>query len=832
MSLRKKKGLKRAFAGALALATVITMQPQMTKGLHIAQSAKVVHAAAFSSQNADTFSWDNANVYFLLTDRFKNGDSSNDHSYGRGKDQYGNVINYNNKAATFHGGDFKGITQKINEGYFDNLGVNAIWLSAPYEQIHGYVVGNDDKESYAHYSYHGYYVLDYTETDKNFGTKEDFKTLVDTAHKHGIRIVMDIVMNHAGYNSSQDMNEFQFGTLKNGWQNAYYRSSGINNSTYHSVIDYNSSNYDWGKWWGNSWVRAGLPGYNGGDNSDQRTNLNGLPDFRTESDNIVSIPTFLQNKWRNEARYEKEMSGLDSYLSSHNMKKTVRNCITYWLQDWVRTYGVDGFRCDTAKHVDLASWKTLKNACTEALSDWKSKNPSKAMDDTPFWMTGEVWGHGVNKDAYFTDGGFDSIINFSTQGAGVLSMNTIANTYRDYANKINNDPNFNVLSYISSHDSVLARGNSIYNGSALLLCPGGIQTYYGDESNRPYDYSADKNGNHDVRSDMNWNNMDQHVLAHWQKVGQFRNHHIAIGAGKHASVSTSNGFAFTRTYSNRAKNIQDKVAACIGCSNNTNVTITVSSIWENGQVVRNAYDGKTATVQNGNVTFNSGDNGTILLEGINGTVPSPVPSPSQAVTPSPSPVVSPAVSENPGQVVNTVYVKANFQPYLYAWKGTSTTLCGSWPGTKMTQVENGYYKYELGGTDNFNMVINNGSGKQTADITNLSGKIWVTVNSNYAYTIDKTVQPFTAKDIVYIDADFQPYVYAWKNTNTTLVGSWPGTKITQKNSDGYYVLDLNSTDTYNLVLHNGSGKQTSDIKELKGATYIRLNRDMSYQILK
>lgn len=829
MNFRKKKGVKRVFAGMLAVTTVFTMQTHTFKGL---QSDNTVKAASFTSKNADTFSWDNANVYFLLTDRFKNGDTSNDHSYGRGLDQYGNVINYNNNTATFHGGDFKGITQKINDGYFSNLGVNAIWISAPYEQIHGYVVGSDG-DSYAHYSYHGYYVLDYTSTDKNFGTEQEFQTLVDTAHSHGIRVVLDVVMNHAGYNTSQDMKEYGFGTLKNGWENAYYRSSGINNSTYHNAIDYNSSSYDWGKWWGNDWVRAGLPGYTSGGNDDRTMCLNGLPDFRTDSQNRVDLPNILKTKWTKEGRLQTESSGLDSYLSSHNMNKTVTNCITYWLQSWVRKYGVDGFRCDTAKHVDLSSWKTLKNACVEALDDWKTKNPTKALDSTPFWMTGEVWDHGVYKDAYYTDGGFDSIINFSTQGAGLFSQSNVANTYNTFASKINSDPNFNVLSYISSHDSVLARGNSIYNGSAFLLCPGGIQTYYGDESDRPYDYSADKKGNHDVRSDMNWNSMNQNVLAHWQKVGQFRNRHISVGAGQNAGLSTNNGIAFSRTYSNASKNIYDKIAACIGCSNNTNVTINVSSLWANGQVVRNAYDNTTATVKNGNVTFNSGKNGTILIEEAGTPQPTATTAPTTSVPVTTAPGFS-FPPYDPAKVTNTVYIKSDFAPYVYAWKGTSTTLAGSWPGTKLTaKGDGGYYKLELGGTDAYSLVINNGNGCQTIDITGLQGVAYITVASDYSYNIDYMVKPQVAetKDIIHVKADFQPYVYAWKGSNTALTSSWPGTKLTQKDANGYYILDLNCSDTYNVVLNNGSGKQTKDITGLKGDAYISLNSDMSYEIL-
>ncbi len=906
----KKKVLSRIFAGVLAVSTAFTMQP--TTVSTFAASTSTVKAAAnyTSTKNADTFSWDNANVYFLLTDRFENGNTSNDNSYNRGLGQNGNVISYADQSATFHGGDFAGITNKIKEGYFTDLGVNALWISAPYEQIHGYVIGGDGSESFAHYSYHGYYVLDYTQTDKNFGTEEEFRELVDTAHEHGIRIVLDIVMNHAGYNTIYDMNEYGFGTLLSGWQDAYYRSSGINNSTYHGVIDYNSSATDWGKWWGSNWIRCGLPGYTEGGSNNQNMCLSGLPDFITESSNTVGIPNILKTKWTKEGRYNSEYSALTSYLSSHNMNMTVTNCITYWLQSWVREYGIDGFRCDTAKHVDLASWNTLKTACVDALNDWKAKNPSKVLDDNDFWMTGEVWDHGVYKDAYYTQGGFDSIINFSTQGAGILSKDRVAGTYQGFADSINSDPDFNVLSYISSHDSVLTRGNSIYNGSAFLLCPGAVQIFYGDETDRPVDSSAQANGQHNLRCDMNWDDMNEETLAHWQKVGTFRNNHISVGAGQNAALTTDDGIAFSRTYSNSSKDIYDQIAAVIGCTSNTDVTVDVSSLWADGQYLVNAYDYSCAVVTNGTVTFNSGANGTILIEepdgkplasvigatdfvntqevtlslsgadtakvsvdgakkflaqdgdtftigetayvgdtvkvtveatNENGTrtatfsfnkVEEATPSPSPSATTNPDDP-TPSPSEDP-ITEDIIYVKADFVPYVYAWKGTSTALSGAWPGTKMTEVEDGYYKLELGTTDVYNVVINNGSGRQTADITDLQCGVWITVNSDMSYTIDKTnaPEPQTYADVVYVEASTAPYCYAWKGSNTALAGAWPGTKMTEVNEDGYYVLDLNSTDEYNVVLNNGSGKQTSDITGLTGGTWIKLNSDMSYSIVK
>ncbi len=562
----------------------------------IATTSAALPVAAAATSDAPDFSWDNATVYFLLTDRFCNGDTSNDGAYDRVKTVAGD------SRATFHGGDFAGITKKINEGYFNDLGVNAIWMTAPYEQLHGYILGTN----FAHYSYHGYYVTDYTEPDAAYGTKAEFKTLVDTAHEHGIRIIMDIVMNHAGYNNMIDMNEYNYGTLLDGWKQVY-DAGDLDN--YHKKIDYTSDAAAWGRWWGTDWIRSGLPGYNeqGDGPSEQVQCLTGLPDFRTESSKSVGIPQFLQTKWQKEGT-------LNEKMSKYGQSNTVTGYISTWLAEWVETYGVDGFRCDTAKHVEFASWNKLKQAGVAALKKWRQNNPSSPganwTDD--FWMTGECWDHGCYKDGYYTEGGFDSMINFETTGAGLLSMDRIAGVYEGYASKINSDPSFNVLSYISSHDTVLARGDQYYLGSAFLMLPGGVQIYYGDETNRPLVPGVAVSGDgHAVRSDMNWDSIDKPVLAHWQKVGTFRNNHLAVGAGTHTAMTASSGVGFGRTYSKNGK--EDKIAAVIGASANTSVSLDVSAIWSDGTMLTNYYDDSSATVSGGKVTFNSGAHGTILI---------------------------------------------------------------------------------------------------------------------------------------------------------------------------------------------------------------------------
>ena len=174
----------------------ITLRPaENSNGLLLLERADVATAAPFS--------WHNATVYFVLTDRYVNGDPSNDNSYGRHKDGMEEI-------GTFHGGDLKGLTSKLD--YLKSLGVNALWISSPLEQIHGWV-GGGTKGDFPHYAYHGYYTQDWTRLDANMGNEEDLRALVDGAHQRGIRILFDVVMNHTGYATLADMQQFQFGAL-------------------------------------------------------------------------------------------------------------------------------------------------------------------------------------------------------------------------------------------------------------------------------------------------------------------------------------------------------------------------------------------------------------------------------------------------------------------------------------------------------------------------------------------------------------------------------------------------------------------------------------------
>ena len=123
---------------------------------------------------------------------------------------------------------------------------------------------------------------------------------------------------------------------------------------------------------------------------------------------------------------------------------------------------------------------------------------------------------------------------------------------------------------------------------------------------------------------MNWSEIDANTndsadyLAHWQTVGQFRNNHVAVGAGSHKSLTATSGVAFARIYDRN--DVYDKVVCVIGADADTDVTITLSGAFFNGAELENKYTGEKAVVADGKVTFNSGKTGTILLEQVGGAV--------------------------------------------------------------------------------------------------------------------------------------------------------------------------------------------------------------------
>ena len=356
------------------------------------------------TKEQEVFSWDNAIIYFALTDRFYNGDPSNDHCFGRRND-YPKEIN----CGTWHGGDFKGLTSKLD--YLKKLGVNAIWISPIVEQIHGFD-GQGPNGEFPVYACHGYWASDFTMLDPNFGTEDDFREFVDSAHSKGIRVVVDIVMNHVGYHNLADMQDNGFPQMVNihdlpeKWNDWQPKDGNYNIFNPSSRITYKGLE----RWWSPKWVMAdGLPNYDQSEEgSETKSCVYWLPDFKTESQEYVTLPKFLLEKKNTKAKNLPNATVLDYLIS--------------WQTYWIETFGIDGFRCDTAKHVEPIVWKKLKIAANKSFSKWKEQNPSKKLDDLPFYMVGEVWGHKVTRDYYF-DNGFDALINVKSAWIDPLHIN-------------------------------------------------------------------------------------------------------------------------------------------------------------------------------------------------------------------------------------------------------------------------------------------------------------------------------------------------------------------------------------------------------------------------
>lgn len=514
------------------------------------------------------FLWENANLYFLLTDRFNNGNPANDLNFGRTAQAA--------KLRGFMGGDIKGITQKIEEGYFDNLGINAIWFTPVMEQIHDKV----DEGTGATYGFHGYWTKDWTRLDPNFGTEADLAELVEKAHRHGIRVVLDVVINHTGPVTQQD------------------------------------------PLWPAEWVRT-TPQctYKGYESTVTCTLVKNLPDVKTENNNPAQLPPALLEKWKKEGRLEQETAELDAFFKRTGYPRAPRFYIIKWLSDYVRQYGVDGYRCDTAKHVEETVWAELLKEAQKAFADWKKAHPDQVLDNNKFFMVGEVYNYNISAGRQFNFGdrqvdffaqGFNQLINFEFKGDATNPYEAI---FSKYSSLLQGQlAGQSVLNYISSHDDGgpfdKERMKPFEAGTKLLLCPGAAQVYYGDETARSLIIPGAE-GDATLRSFMNWDELANNsvrngyrvsdVLAHWQKLGRFRKMHPAVGAGVHTQLSAS-PYVFKREY--RSRKFTDVVVAGLDLAKGKK-EINVQGVFADGVVLKDYYSGQTATVTGGKAVVDS-----------------------------------------------------------------------------------------------------------------------------------------------------------------------------------------------------------------------------------
>jgi pullulanase len=246
------------------------------------------------------FDWDEARIYFMLTDRFKDGDSSNN---GGGE--------YDPKhAEAYHGGDFQGVIDKLN--YIDKLGINTIWISPIVDNIDfnkGLDFTTANGLEAKQFGYHGYWAKDFTKLDEHLGDLKTFQKLIEKAHDRGIKIMLDVVVNHAGYGM-------------NGKFNDAWRADANNLPTEEEIS------------------RLKNMFRTVDEDPTVRGELDHLPDFKTEDPAVREKIINWQTAWLEKARTD-------------------------------RGDTIDYFRIDTVKHVEDATWQALKNELTDIDPDFK-----------------------------------------------------------------------------------------------------------------------------------------------------------------------------------------------------------------------------------------------------------------------------------------------------------------------------------------------------------------------------------------------------------------------------------------------------------------------------
>jgi glycosidase len=321
-------------------------------------------------------------LYFAIPDRFNDGDPSNNCGDYAGVcvagDTQENVLDHGylpSDKGYYHGGDLEGLRQELP--YLEELGISAVWVGPIYANK---TVQPDSTNLYGMSSgYHGYWILDFLRVDPHLGTNAEFAQLVDEAHARGIKVFMDIVTNHtadviqlegnAGYRNKRDF--------------PYTDVNGVpfddSDYAYHGQADYTFPEVD----------TSSFP------------YVPGVPAGEEDAKNPAWLndPLLYHNRGNTSFTGENSLYGdffgLDDLWTER--REVVEGMIDIY-SFWIEEFGVDGFRIDTTKHVNLEFWQEFGPEILEAARD-------AGIED--FFAFGEVF------DQQF---GSPFMSHFSTQG--------------------------------------------------------------------------------------------------------------------------------------------------------------------------------------------------------------------------------------------------------------------------------------------------------------------------------------------------------------------------------------------------------------------------------
>jgi glycosidase len=432
-------------------------------------------------------------IYFVLPDRFENGDPSNDRGgYTGGRLQTGFDPAHK---GFFHGGDLNGLTRRLD--YIQGLGATAIWLAPIYRNKP--VQGPPGQESAG---YHGYWITDFTDVDPHFGSRADLRALVDAAHGRGMKVYLDIVTNHTA-----DV--------------IRYRECPKNDCAYRGLADYPYRRR------GGIGGAAINPGFAGTGAAEQRSdNFARLtrPDWaytpyvpaaeaKAKVPAWLNDPIYYHNRgdstFAGESSTLGDFSGLDDLFTEN--PRVVEGFIEIYGK-WIDDFGIDGFRVDTARHVNPEFWQAFVPAMLAR---------AKARGIPNFHIFGEVADPNPATLARYTRvDGYPAVLDFAfanavqsvvargaapTELASVFAADPLyakgEATARILPTFIGNHDQGRFATFVrqanpqASEEEVLKR---VVLGHAMLLLARGTPTlYYGDEQG-----FAGDGGDQDAREDM------------------------------------------------------------------------------------------------------------------------------------------------------------------------------------------------------------------------------------------------------------------------------------------------------------------------------------------
>ena len=284
-------------------------------------------------------------IYFVLPDRFENGDRTNDRG-GLTGDRL--VTGYDpTHKGFYHGGDLKGLTARLP--YLQGLGITAIWLAPIFKNKP--VQGAPGQESAG---YHGYWVTDFTQVDPHFGTEADMAAFVAAAHARGLKVYLDIISNHTA------------DVIK-------YRECPDNDCAYRSRADYP---YQTRGGPGGAAINAGFAG----DRDVNQTAANfaklTAPDFAytpyiPAGEETVKVPAWLNDPIyyhnRGNSTFTGESSTMGDFSGLDDLYTENPRVVTGFIEifgNWIDRFKIDGFRIDTAQHVNPEFWTAFAPAMT------------------------------------------------------------------------------------------------------------------------------------------------------------------------------------------------------------------------------------------------------------------------------------------------------------------------------------------------------------------------------------------------------------------------------------------------------------------------------------